>query len=74
MYHIDGKIIVSLVHLSNKSKFCFFNNPHLELDKLQRWSQTIFSHNLEINKNSNIEWESISSLIESCVKIQTKRA
>ena len=36
MWQVNGKVMVSLVHLSNKSKFCFFNNPQLELDKHQK--------------------------------------
>ena len=70
MWHIDGEIIVSLVHLSKKSKFCFFNNPGLNLDKVQRWSSTIYSNNLEINEANEVNWESISDLIENTICAQ----
>ena len=68
MWHIDEKIIVSLVHLSNKSKFCFFNNPVLKLDKLQRWGSSVYSQNLEIEQDTNINWNDISNWITDTIK------
>lgn len=67
MWQLDGKVIVSLVHLSKKSKFCFFNNPNLVLDKLQRWSSTIYSNNLEISEVDEVSWESVSRMIEDTI-------
>ena len=68
MWHLNGKIVVSLVHLSKGSKFCFFNNPKLELDKLQRWGSTIYSQNFEIEQNTIIDWDNISYWITDTIK------
>jgi len=69
MWHLNGKVIVSLVHLTKKSKFCFFNNPEIELDRLQRWGSTVYSKNLEFI-NNQVEWDAISNLIENTIKNQ----
>ncbi len=68
MWHKEGNLIVSLVLSTNKLKFCFFNNPNLKLDKLQRWSTTIYSQNLEIINEREIVWDEIEALIDSTVK------
>ena len=68
MWHLNGKVVVSLVHLSNKSKFCFFNNPDLESDKLQRWGSTVYSQHLEIEQNTKIDWRNISDWIRDTTK------
>ncbi len=68
MWHLDGQIVVSLVHLSNKSKLCFFNNPELILDKNQRWGSTIYSTNLEIEPKMDIDWNSVSNWISDTIK------
>ncbi len=70
MWHLNGKVVVSLVHLSNKSKFCFFNNPELALDKLQRWGSSIYSQNLEVEQNTDIDWNNISYWIADTIKNQ----
>ena len=70
MWHLNGNLIVSLVHLSNKSKFCFFNNPELVLDKLQRWSSSVYSQNLEIDQNTKIDWKKISYRISETMENQ----
>jgi hypothetical protein len=65
MWHNEERIIVSLVFGKNKIKFCFFNNPTIKLDKLQRWSQTVYSQNLEIkNESLIIDWVYIKELIQ----------
>ena len=63
MWHKEGKLIVSLIFLSKKLKFCFFNNPNIKLDKLQRWSATIYSQNLEYQNDEEINWDKIQNLI-----------
>ncbi len=70
MWHNDGDIIVSLIFLSKKMKFCFFNNPDLELDKLQRWSATIYSQNLEFSYEDSVNFDRIKSLIEDTIHSQ----
>ncbi|QCX01336.1 DUF1801 domain-containing protein [Aggregatimonas sangjinii] len=65
MWHHNGDLVVSLVPLSKKVKFCFFNTPHLELDKTQRWGTTTSSENLEIPEGSLVDWEQIETLIAS---------
>ena len=67
MWHKEEKLIVSLVFSTNKLKFCFFNNPNLKLDKLQRWGTTIYSQNLEISDASEIVWKEIEALINDTV-------
>lgn len=68
MWIREEKIIVALIFLSKKLKFCFFNNPNIELDKLQRWSSTIFSYNLEYENDELIEWDNVKHLIDSTIK------
>ncbi|MEM6815917.1 MAG: hypothetical protein AAF600_16275 [Bacteroidota bacterium] len=63
MWHQNGDLVVSLVPLSKKVKFCFFNCPHLELDKTQRWGTTTTSENLEIPDGSVVDWEQIEQLL-----------
>lgn len=67
MWHKDGSVIVSLVHLSKKSKFCFFNNPNLEVGKVQRWGSTIYSQNLEVSQNEHVDWEFVSKQITNTI-------
>jgi hypothetical protein len=69
MWHKKGNLIVSLIFLSKKLKFCFFNNPNIELHKLQRWSSTIYSQNLEYKSNDEINWDKIRSLINETIKV-----
>jgi len=71
MWQKDGNLIVSLVFLSKKMKFCFFNVPDIELDKLQRWGSTIFSQNLEYDDGNAIDWNRISELIEVTIESQS---
>ena len=69
MWHKDGRVIVSLVHLSKKSKFCFFNNPNLKVGKNQRWSATIYSNNVEVSENDKVDWKSVSEHIEKTIAL-----
>ena len=68
MWHKEGELIISLIFLSKKMKFCLFNNPAIELDKRQRWSATIYSQNLEYHYEDTIDWEKINKLIDKNVK------
>lgn len=68
MWHKDGKLIISLIFLSKKIKFCLFNNPTIELDKRQRWSAMIYSQNLEYHYDDTIDWEKIKKLIDKNLK------
>ena len=68
MWHQDGELIISLIFLSKKMKFCLFNNPTIKLDKRQRWSATIFSENLEYHYEDTIDWEKIKKLIAKNLK------
>jgi hypothetical protein len=68
MWHQEGELIISLIFLSKKMKFCLFNNPDFELDKRQRWSATIYSQNLEYHYEDTIDWEKINKLIDKNVK------
>ena len=70
MWHKDGELVVSLIFSKEKLKFCFFNNPNTKLDKHQRWSTTIFSENLEIENQKEIDWEVIEKLIRNEEKIK----
>lgn len=72
MWHNDGSLVVSLIFLSKKIKFCFFNNPNIELDRLQRWSSNIYSQNREYENGMEIDWERISELINTTMQIQSK--
>lgn len=63
MWHIDGKLVVSLVNLSKKSKFCFFNNPNLEVGIVQRWGSTTYSNNIEVNGAAEVDWKTIIKLL-----------
>ncbi|GEM_PF-2538624 len=63
MWHKEGKLIVSLIFLSQRMKFCFFNNPNLELDKLQRWSSSVYSQNLLVENVSVIDWSKVENAI-----------
>jgi len=72
MWNKEGQLIVSLVFLSQKVKFCFFNNPIIELDKLQRWGSTISSQNLEYDNRSPINWRKVQELIDSTIQNGTK--
>ncbi len=67
MWHINERIIVCLVFGKNQVKFCFFNNPTIKLDKLQRWSQTIYSQNLEIKNEQFVNWEYVEKLINTTI-------
>lgn len=69
MWHKEGALVVSLIFLSKKLKFCFFNNPNIELHKLQRWSSTIYSYNLEYDYDEKINWEKIRKLINKNVDV-----
>lgn len=69
MWHLDGNLVVSLVHLSKKSKFCFFNNPNLEIGKIQRWGATIYSNNLEVTSEQNVDWDQISKMIKETSEV-----
>ena len=69
MWHQDGNIIVSLVLLSKKIKFCFFNNPNIELDKLQRWGSTVYSQNLEYKNQDVVDWDRVRELVEDTLAI-----
>lgn len=69
MWHKEQNLIVSLIFLTKKIKFCFFNNPNIELHKLQRWSSTIYSQNLEYQYNDEISWDKIRKLINETVKV-----
>ena len=62
MWLKEGKLIVSLIFSAKKIKFCFFNNPNLKLDKLQRWSAAIYSQNLEIAYGDTVDWETIEKI------------
>ena len=68
MWHQDGELIISLIFLSKKMKFCLFNNPTIELDKRQRWSATIYSQNLEYHYEDTIDWKKIKQLIAKNVE------
>lgn len=68
MWHKEGNLIVSLMFSTKKLKFCFFNNPNIKLDKLQRWSTTIYSQNLEITDESKIDWNIIEELTNDTIK------
>jgi hypothetical protein len=70
MWHMDGDLIVSLIHLSKKSKFCFFNNDNIELGKMQRWSATIYSHNLEYAAAADVDWGKVDELIQNTIEAQ----
>ncbi len=70
MWQMDGNLIVALVFLSNKVKICFFNNYEVELDKLQRWSASIFSQNLEFDSKSEVDWDEITMLIDDTIRNQ----
>lgn len=70
MWHIEGKPIVSLIHLSKKTKFCFFNNPDIELDKTQRWGSTVYSQNLEYSVNDSVNWDKVGKLIQNTIDDQ----
>lgn len=63
MWHLNGDLVVSLVPLAKKVKFCFFNSPHLKLDKTQRWGTTTSSENLEIPNGTDIDWKQIEKLL-----------
>jgi hypothetical protein len=69
MWHLNERIIVCLVFGKNKIKFCFFNNPSIKLDKLQRWSQTIYSKNLEIENSNLVDWEYVEELIKKTINL-----
>ena len=68
MWHQDGELIISLIFLSKKMKFCLFNNPTIKLDKRQRWSPLNFSENLEYHYKDTIDWEKINQLIAKNLK------
>ena len=70
MWHIEGNLVVSLVHLSKKTKFCFFNNANLALDKIQRWGSTIYSHNLEYTDENEVNWDEVSEFIQNTIDVQ----
>jgi hypothetical protein len=65
MWHLNERIIVCLVFGKNQIKFCFFNNPTIKLHKLQRWSQTIYSQNLEIENGNFIDWQYVEELMNA---------
>ncbi len=69
MWHINERIIVCLVFGKNQIKFCFFNNPTIKLDKLQRWGQTIHSQNLEIENGNFIDWQYVEDLIKQTIDL-----
>ena len=64
MWHQDGDLIVSLVLLQKKVKFCFFNSSNLTLNKTQRWGTTITSENLEVENGEAVDWERIDMLLK----------
>ena len=68
MWHLDGNLVVSLVHLSKKSKFCFFNNPNLEIGKIQRWGSVTYSNNVEVTAVDELDWKEISKLIRETLE------
>lgn len=70
MWHLEGNVVVSLIQLSKKTKLCFFNNPTIQLDKIQRWSASIYSHNLEYQNESQVDWERIDELIQNTIETQ----
>lgn len=72
MWHKEGNLIICLVFSAKKIKFCFFNNPNLTLDKLQRWSTTIYSQNLEISNGDKVNWEKIEELIVNTLKFRSQ--
>jgi len=72
MWHNDGSLIVSLIFLSKNIKFCFFNNPDIHLDKLQRWSANTYSQNIEYENGMKVDWDKISELINSTLQIHSK--
>ena len=67
MWHIDGHLVVSLVHLSKKSKFCFFNNPNLEIGIVQRWGSTTYSNNVEVIGAEEVDWKTIAKLVRDTI-------
>ena len=71
MWHKEGNLIICLVLSAKKMKFCFFNNPNLTLDKLQRWSTTVYSQNLEIANEDKVDWEKIEELIVETLKFHS---
>ena len=68
MWHKNGDLIVALIFSSKKIKFCFFNNQNIKLNKHQRWSNNIFSENLEIQNKNEIDWKIIEELIENTIQ------
>ena len=68
MWHNDGNLIIALIFSAKKIKFCFFNNPNLQLDKLQRWGRSVYSQNLEISYQDNIDWKSIQQFISETLE------
>ncbi len=71
MWHINGDLVVSLIHMANKSKFCLFNNDELDLDKLQRWNTTTYSKNLEVHDSKSIDWSLLSEMIDQTISQYT---
>lgn len=69
MWHLDGNLVVSLVHLSKKSKFCFFNNSNLEVGTIQRWGSTTYSNNVEVTSAVNVDWDQISRFIKETSEV-----
>ena len=69
MWHLNERIIVCLVFGKNQIKFCFFNNPSIKLDKLQRWSQTTYSQNLKIENGNFIDWQYVEELIKKTINL-----
>ncbi len=70
MWHNNGNLVISLIFLKKTFKFCFFNNSNLQLDKLQRWSTTIYSRNYEFGNDEKIDWFKIEKLIEETLNNQ----
>ena len=68
MWHNNGQLIVSLVFLSRKMKFCFFNSE-IELDVLQRWGSSVYSHNLEYAYGAQINWNQIERFIQHTIDL-----
>ncbi len=69
MWHKEGHLIISLIFLSKKFKICFFNNPNITLHKLQRWSSTIYSQNLEYKNDDKVDWDKIQELLNNTIQI-----
>lgn len=69
MWLINERLIVCLVFGKKQIKFCFFNNPSIKLHKLQRWSQTIHSQNLEIENGNFIDWQYVEDLVKQTIDL-----